>query len=336
MKRLLFLGSLCSALALSFSVQAQEVVITDEARSHFSAGVSFMQDPDGARYEEAYREFRRAYELSPSWKILGNLGIAALRLERDGEAIDAFRKYLAEGGSNVDGAERQQFERDLATLESSVVQLKLTVTPPGASIVDQRMPPTGSPVTTRYSAPNGTLDVGVRAGHHRITVRLDGYEEAVWEVDLDPRQQVSHAFELKKPSAAAPVPAPVVTSTTPPPVADESSRPVPTSVYVGLAATGALAAGGAIVAVMAKGKHSDFETKNANLKTNDDVTEAEELRDSGKTLNLVADALFGGAIVAGGITAVLYFTRPTEKASAMRIEPLVARRGGGVFLTGSF
>jgi hypothetical protein len=338
MKRLLLLGSLCSVLALPLTAHAQEVAITDEAREHFSAGVSFMQDPDGARYEEAYREFRRAYEISPSWKILGNLGIAALRLERDGEAIDAFRKYLAEGGSNVDGAERQQFERDLATLESSVVHLKLTVAPAGASFVDQRMPPTGSPITTRYVAPSGALEVGVRAGHHRITARLDGYEEMVWEVDLDPRQQVSHDFPLQKPSSATPPPGPLVTTSTQPPATDTSSRPVPTSVYVGLAATGALAAGGAVVAILAKGKHSDFESVNSSLQTPADQAEARDLRDSGKTLNLVADALFGGAIVAGGITAVLYFTRPTQsdRAGAVRIDPLVARNGGGLFMSGSF
>jgi hypothetical protein len=335
MKRILSLGCLCSALALSAVVHAQDVAITDDAREHFSAGVSFMQDPDGARYEEAYREFRRAYEISPSWKILGNLGIAALRLERDGEAIEAFRKYLSEGGTNVDGAERSQFERDLATLESSVVRVKLTVSPPGAQLIDTRMPPTGSPITTRYTSTSGTLDIGVRAGHHKIVARLDGYEDAVWEVDLDPRQQVAHVFELKQPTQAVAVPPPVVGGSTPM-QADEPSRPVPTSVYVGLAATGVLAIGGGVVAVMAKGKHSDFEKLNENLRSDADLRDAEDLRDSGKTLNLVADALFGGAIVAGGVTAVLYFTRPKASQTSFRVEPLVAKNGGGVFVSGAF
>jgi hypothetical protein len=335
MKRVFSLGCLCSVLAFSAVVHAQDVPITDEAREHFSAGVSFMQDPDGARYEEAYREFRRAYELSPSWKILGNLGIAALRLERDGEAIEAFRKYLTEGGAAVDGAERTQFERDLATLESSVVRVKLTISPAGAQLIDTRMPPTGSPITTRYSAGTGTLDIGIRAGHHKFTVRLDGYEDAVWEVDLDPRQQVAHAFELKRPTQSAAAPVSVAGPATPM-IADEPSRPVPTSVYVGLAATGALAIGGGVVAVMAKGKHSDFEKLNENLQSEGDLSAAQDMRDSGKTLNLVADALFGGAIVAGGITAVLYFTRPKASQASFRVEPLVATNGGGVFVSGAF
>lgn len=336
MKRVLSLGCLCSLLAFSAVLHAQDVQITDEAREHFSAGVSFMQDPDGARYEEAFREFRRAYELSPSWKILGNLGIAALRLERDGEAIDAFRKYLTEGGAAVDGAERTQFERDLATLESSVVRVKFTISPAGAQLIDTRMPPTGSPITTRYSASNGTLDIGIRAGHHKFTVRREGYEDAVWEVDLEPRQHVAHTFELKQPTTHSAPPPVAVAGPATPMVADEPSRPVPPSVYVGLAATGALAIGGGVVAVMAKGKHSDFEKLNENLRSEDDRSEAEDLRDSGRTLNLVADALFGGALVAGGVTAVLYFTRPKASQTSFRVEPLVAKNGGGVFVAGAF
>jgi hypothetical protein len=60
------------------------------------------------------------------------------------------------------------------------------------------------------------------------------------------------------------------------------------------------------------------------------------MRDSGKTLNLVADALFGGAIVAGGVTAILYFTRPKASQTSFRVEPLVAKNCGGLFVSGAF
>src|SRR6476659_9259610 len=58
--------------------------ISDEARSHFFAGVALLQDPEGEKVEEAYREFKKAYEISGSPKILGNMGFCAMRLERDG------------------------------------------------------------------------------------------------------------------------------------------------------------------------------------------------------------------------------------------------------------
>src|SRR5690349_9480392 len=111
------------ALLLAPVARAQDSEINEQARTHFSAGVNFLQDPDGARYEEAYREFTAAYAASPSWKILGNLGIAAMKLERDGEAIEAFQKYLAGGQATLAPEEKEQFQRDLGTLQAGVVRL---------------------------------------------------------------------------------------------------------------------------------------------------------------------------------------------------------------------
>src|SRR5215475_15565235 len=106
--RALFGSSALALVLLSSGAHAQDVQITDSARQHFKTGVAYLKDPDGARYEEAYREFKAAYADSPSWKILGNLGITAMKLERDGEAIEAFEKYLASGGNQIELAERSQ------------------------------------------------------------------------------------------------------------------------------------------------------------------------------------------------------------------------------------
>ncbi|HKY36226.1 MAG TPA: hypothetical protein VJN18_09825, partial [Polyangiaceae bacterium] len=65
------LQGLCAGLLLvgllhARGATAADVVISDKARAHFTAGVSLLQDPDGARHEEAYREFQAAYADSPS------------------------------------------------------------------------------------------------------------------------------------------------------------------------------------------------------------------------------------------------------------------------------
>src|SRR5678815_3697575 len=73
------------ALVVSLSAgpaRAADAEISPQARAHFRAGVNFLDDPDGARYGEAYREFKAAYALSPSWKIIGNIGLTAMKLER--------------------------------------------------------------------------------------------------------------------------------------------------------------------------------------------------------------------------------------------------------------
>src|SRR5688572_30010502 len=218
-KRLGF-ALLCSTWLLTYPAFA-DVEITEAARQHFKAGVNFMQDPDGARYEEAYREFKVAYAASPSWKILGNLGIAAMKLERDGEAIEAMERYLNEGGKDLPDDEREQFERDLSTLKSSVVRVTLTSVPPGAVVTDERIPVQGASVTNRYTLENGQLELGIRTGHHRMVARLEGYEDAVWEFDASPGVGQSHAFELKLRAQATAAPA---TTTAADPMTDAGPR----------------------------------------------------------------------------------------------------------------
>jgi hypothetical protein len=326
---------LAFALSTAADASAQEVQITEKARAHFRAGVNYLQDPDGARYEEAYREFRTAYAESPSWKILGNLGIAAMKLERDGEAIEAFKKYLAEGGDNIATEERRQFERDLQTLEASIVQIKVSSNPPGASIVDERIPVRGEPSVNRYGPLDGELVIGVRPGHHRVTAKLTGYEDSLWEFDARPAESQTHVFELQKP--AAPVVQPAGPGGPQPPAGEQArmERPVPVGVYIGLAATGAFAIGAGVTGVLATRKKGDFEDMNNGT----DPAGAETLKEDGQRLNLIADVLLGGAVVAGGVTAVLFFTRPevpAERDTALRFTPAFGPRAGGMTVSGVF
>lgn len=62
-----------------------------EARGIFLAGKAAYED---SRYEAALGHFKRAYELSQRPALLFNIGQAADKLRRDGEALEAFRAYL--------------------------------------------------------------------------------------------------------------------------------------------------------------------------------------------------------------------------------------------------
>lgn len=322
---------------------SSEVTITDRARAHFQAGVNYLQDPDGARYEEAYREFKAAYAEAPSWKILGNLGIAAMKLERDGEAIEAFEKYLQEGGEQLDAAERAQFERDLQTLRASLVTLTVESLPPGAVLVDERTTAQAQRIVNQYGPLTQAITMGIRPGQHRLTARLAGYQDATWDLDARPGTAVTHRFELQ-PVAPAPAAAPVAAPpATPGPSTEaamvdvgKSPRPVPLGVYVGAAATGALALGAGVVGVMALGKHSDYD----EAIEQGDRAAAEDAKDSGETLNLVTDVLWGAAAVSAGVTAVLYFTRPSQPpqsgVASLELRPAVAPGAAALSIRGSF
>ncbi len=327
------------ALALSLpsvALAQQAGAVSAEARQHFNAGVALLRDPDGARYEEAYREFKVAYQMSGSWKVLGNLGLTAMKLERDGEAIDAFERYLTEGRKEIDAAERAEIERDVATLKSSAVTVVLRFVPTDAALTDERTPVQGAPIRNRYQSEGGALSLKVRPGHHVMTAVVSGKPPLVFEFDAEPGTTQEHQFDFDAappPGALSPPPPP---ATTPPPPSSGSvraERPVPTGVWVGLAATGALAVGAGVTGVMALAKNSDFEDANGH-----DPVRAQDLHSQTKTLNLVTDVLIGAAIVGAGVTTYLYLKRPEREQAGvtLRLQPRASLERTSLSLEGSF
>jgi hypothetical protein len=181
------------------------VKVSENASRRFSQGVRYLTSQDPERYEKAYREFKAAYADSPSWKILGNLGIVAHELERDGEAIDAFKVYLERGGKDLSREERKQMKEDLEQVEAGFATLAIETNEDGAWIVDERLPETGGPIVNRYGPTKGRLELRVRAGHHRVRAERNGFETAIWEFSNAPGERAKHSFDLRpqEPSAAA-------------------------------------------------------------------------------------------------------------------------------------
>ncbi|MCC6904119.1 MAG: tetratricopeptide repeat protein [Polyangiaceae bacterium] len=324
------LAALLFLLGSTSVAQAADAPISEKARAQFRAGVNYLKDPDGARYEEAYRAFKAAYADSPSWKILGNLGLAAMKLERDGEAIDAFEKYLKEGGSAVEEVERAQMQRDQQTLQASVVRVTITA-PKGAHLTDERVPVSGRDVVNEYQSPDGKFTLGLRPGRHRITAELAGFKKAVWEIDTTAGSSHAHEFKLEAADADAPKGGVPVGPTT------RRERPVPTLVWVGLGVSGALLAGAGVTGLMAKGKRSDFDAKNDGS----DTAGADELKKDGERLNLITDGLLAGGVVVGAISVVALLGRsevevPVKEQARFRFSPTVARGGAGLWMTGAF
>jgi hypothetical protein len=264
--------------------------ISPEAKEHFAAGVAFLQDQDGEKVEEAYREFRTAFEMSGSAKILGNMGLCAMKLERDGEAVEAYARYLREV-PNIDADERAQIVRDLQTLTIGVARLAISTDKPGVRLVDVRVPVRGERITNVYGPVDVKTSIGLRPGHHVITARLAGHDDATWEVEAYAGGRDEHAFVMRKTVvAAAPGPA--------------SERPTASvAPWVVMGVGGAMLAAGAITGVVALGKTSDLERECPN-----DVCpfgfDLEKARSDARSFVRLTDALVigGGVVAAGGFT----------------------------------
>lgn len=294
------------AAALFFGAgSASAQAITPEAKEHFKAGVALLQDPEGERVEEAYREFRTAFDMSGSPQILGNMGFCAMRLERDGEAIDAYSRYLREV-PNIDADERAQIVRDLQTLSVGVARVTLEA-PEGAIVLDERVPVRGQRVTNVYGpVKGGKLQVGIRPGHHVFTARLAGRDDAVWEAETFAGGKDEHAFVLAERKAA-----PVVG---PPVVAEARGGSVGPAVV--------LAGGGlALAASLVTGIVSLNRTGNIKDSCPNDVCPASydlaDHRSAARTWVTTTDVLLlvgGVAVVAGGIWGWFEWRHPKKDA----------------------
>jgi len=81
----------CFALAgAALAGEADEK--TERARTHLKAGVAYY---DEGRYDDAAREMEAAYQLKPLADLQYNMAQCYERLNRLGEAADAYAKYLA-------------------------------------------------------------------------------------------------------------------------------------------------------------------------------------------------------------------------------------------------
>jgi hypothetical protein len=326
--------------------QAADSPAVQEGKRAFKAGVLLLQDPDGAKYDEALVEFRRAHQALGTWKVLGNIGLCALKLERDGEAIEAYEKYLAGGRAEIDKEEREQVDRDLQRLRAQLVKVHIEA-PAGTQIADDRTTTQGAHVGNLYTMSAATIDLGLHPGHHLIVAK-GGQGQARWEVDLVPASSASHKFELTSASAE---PAPVA----PPPVAAPAPAAPGAAVSVGTDSmvpespksstrTLAFVAGG--VGVVGIGAGVLFAVmRSSKVKESEDLctgpsgacpetqrARIDELDQSAKTngmLSIVGFAV-GGVGLAAGATLFMMSSSSTSSAAAPRVHPWLGLGSAGV------
>ena len=305
----------------------QTVQITEKARELFRTGVTLLQDPDGARYEEAYQQFKAAYAESPSWKILGNLGVTAMKLERDGEAIQAFQGYLEQGGKELSKAERAQFQQDLDTLSATAASVTIVGLPAGTRVTDVRSPNSGSDVKNYYEAPEGgTLVLRVRPGAHRYTAQWGGQPAQSHELEASARAAHEVKFEALPVEPAQPEPVLATPEPTPPPPLPVSSSddgffqsPLPAYISLGVGAVGVGL--GVVFLTQRSSATSDADSQfSACLESQScgasDQNEMEGLDEKAATMGTFSVVSFGvGAIGLGAGVALLLMNGTTEEAS---------------------
>lgn len=114
------LVALLLGLLGAMPAQAQNTPDDAAAREYFERGRAAFEQAD---YEGALVYFRHAYRLSRRGELQYNIGVAADRLQREEEALEAFERYLEETESPTREAEVRE---RIDALRRSIAERKAT------------------------------------------------------------------------------------------------------------------------------------------------------------------------------------------------------------------
>jgi hypothetical protein len=133
-----------------------------QAAEHFDRGVTYYEEAD---YSAALVEFKRAYEISPAWRVLFNIGQTDFQLHEYVEALGALRRFVAEGGELIKPKRRAEVDAELADLNDRVARVSFE-----SNLSETTISVDGQPVgVTPLSGP-----VLVSAGIRRVTALHTG------------------------------------------------------------------------------------------------------------------------------------------------------------------
>jgi tetratricopeptide (TPR) repeat protein len=307
----LLLVTFTCTLALGRPALAADAPI-DEARVRFQRGVQLFHE---GSYEAALAEFRKAYQVAPSFRLLYNIGQVHYELHDYVGALKSFRQYLTDGADGVPADRRALVDAELKKLEGLVAYLEITTSPEGSDVLIDDVPvgiaPLGGPVL-------------VNPGQRRVGAGKDGRSAPVRTVTLAGGDRLHVVLQVPEPLPLAPMA--YATPRSRERVGDQ------VGVWLGVAATGmlALAAGGFAFATQQAKRNFDRELE--VFPTSRD--RIEHFRNRMTTMAAVTDGLAAGALVAAGLTLYLAIGRRSAEDPGRRVAVRLAP--GGVSVGGGF
>jgi tetratricopeptide (TPR) repeat protein len=289
-----------------------------EASQHFTKGVQLFKEWS---FDAALAEFRRAYALAPSYRVLYNIAQVNYETHNYVEALKGFRQYLSEGGSDVPKDRQTQVEADIRKLEGRVGYLEVTSNIAGAQVSVDEVPVGTLPIRAPILVNPGVRRVSASKAGYAMTARnvtIAGGDHAQLQLDLNEITQVRVVHETKE--------------VRPP------DRPR-TAMWVSLAATGALGATSGVFALLAHSAKKDFENELATYPTTKE--QIDDARSKASLYGGLADGFAIGAIVAGGATLFFALSGGSSSSSTAASAPPPKRIAfaptlGGIVAVGEF
>lgn len=176
-----------------------------EADQHFKRGVALFNE---AKYAEALAEFERAYEIAPHPLVLYNIAGCHRQLSHYADAVNYYRRFLAEGKGVVAAARLTAAQSELDATLLLIARVTVTVSP---AINGTTLLLDGVPLDT------STMPLILPPGEHRVTARAAGRADAERTVRVASGDEVAVEIKLaepplvREPPGETPAPTPTAT-----------------------------------------------------------------------------------------------------------------------------
>ncbi len=323
----LLIGCLLSLSAAAVSRAGDQV--DDQAKQAFSEGAEFFSAGD---YVAAAEAFRRAYGLNPSWKIQYNIGQSEAACKRHGLALEAFEKYLSQGGDDIPEDRRAEVLKSVEELRQIVGTLEFNGEA-GVDIYVDDMQRGTTPLPGRVKVAAGTEHlVEARRGDEVVLSRrvtVGGGENLIIGIAAADEKGAGTTTEQETVVEVVP---PVVVQTD----AEDHGRPLRVAGWVLLGTGAAIAGGGAVMGGLALKKNDDLVAACGDVPPGAGCTA--QKRDSRDTFSTVSTILLGAgaAVAVTGLVLVIVGVKKGRSEQAVSMTPLSGPGFAGAALTGRF
>lgn len=289
----------------------------NEARVRFSRGVELFSEGDAAG---ALAEFLKAYSIQPHFQVLYNIAKVHDQLNDYASALDAFERYLNDGGNALSLGRRDEVVKEIERLQRRVATLQIVTEPAGATLSVDDTPQTARTPTT----------VRVSAGRRRVTVSREGYFPSTVNIDIAGQETRKIQISLVE-REARPAPPPAVSSAPivlPPPVPVASvvvkdpppkSPGISTGATVSWVLTGAMFTGAVVTGALALGAKAERDDQRNTLGAS--PSDIRSSNDRARTLAITSDALSATTVILGGLSVYLTLRPTRESSSALVLTP---------------
>lgn len=269
-----------------------------EAAERYQRGLSIYAEGE---YLLALVEFERAYQLSPDYRVLYNIGQVRVQLGRYAKAREALEQYLEKGGDAISAERKREVSADLEMLKQRTARLNIVTGEEGADLLVDGVIVGTSPLPE---------PIVVDAGEHNVEVRKVGFYGKSSQVTLAGRDDISVELELVRIPEKAPSQV-VVERHTEREVAKPSSDR--TMMWIGWAATGTLAIGAGVAGYFGITKANDLESRRTDFGVK--AAELNDMKNDARTLFMIADVAGAAAVVVGGVSLYLTLAGTDEGAT---------------------